>query len=78
MADPRLQLTAQELVYAATALRAEARRAEQQAADPTYHATRVLFKNSARACDGLAEKLTRIAEQLTHEASVATRFPRLS
>lgn len=64
MADPRAQLTSQELLYAATALRAEARRAEQQAADPAYQSSRRIFEDSARVYDALAAKLTRIAEQL--------------
>lgn len=61
MHDPRCQITAQELVYAASALRAEARRAEQQAADPTFHSSRKLFEDSAKVYDSLAQKLTRIA-----------------
>lgn len=65
MPDPRLQLTAQELIYAASALRAEARRAERQAVDPAFHATRAIFEDSAQVYDALAGKLTRIAEQLT-------------
>lgn len=65
MPDPRLQLSTQELVYAASALRAEARRAERQAADPTFHASRAIFEESAQVYDALAGKLTRIAEQLT-------------
>ncbi|MGH8290626.1 MAG: hypothetical protein ACREV7_16670 [Steroidobacteraceae bacterium] len=65
MPDPRAELTSQELVYAATALRAEARRAAQQAADPAFHASRVIFEDSALVYDALAGKLTRIAEQLT-------------
>ncbi len=62
MPDPRCELTAQELIYAANALRAEARRAEQQAADPQYESSRVLFEDSAKVYDRLAGKLTRIAE----------------
>jgi len=49
MADPRCQLTAQELIYAATALRAEARRAEQQAGDPQYVSSRPIFEKAAKA-----------------------------
>lgn len=64
MADPRTQLTAQELIYAATALRAEARRAERQAADPQYQSSRPLFEGAAAAYDELARKLTRIAERV--------------
>jgi hypothetical protein len=61
MHDPRCQITAQELVYAASALRAEARRAERQAADPTFHSARKLFDESANVYDALAYKLSRIA-----------------
>lgn len=64
MPDPRLQLTAQDLVYAASALRAEARRAERQAADPAFESCRALFEDSARSYDALAEKLTQIAERI--------------
>ena len=65
MPDPRCQLTAQELTDAATALRAEARRAEQQAADPRYQSSRPIFEDSAKVYGELAGKLTRIAEQVT-------------
>ena len=64
MADPRTQLTAQELIYAANALRAEARRAERQAADPQYQSSRPLFESAAEAYDDLAGKLARIAERV--------------
>ena len=39
MPDPRLELTAQKLIYAATALRAEARRSAEQGSDPQYGST---------------------------------------
>jgi hypothetical protein len=61
MRDPRCQLTAQELIYAATALRAEARRAELQAIDPQYQCSRAIFESAAKAYAELAEKLTHIA-----------------
>jgi len=64
MPDPRLQLTAEELTYAATALRAEACRAKAQAGDPQYQSSRALFEDSARVYNELAGKLTRIAEAL--------------
>lgn len=64
MADPRLKLTTQDLTYAASALRAEARRAERQAADPQFESCRALFENSSRAYDDLAGKLDRIAKAL--------------
>jgi hypothetical protein len=64
MPDPRLQLTAQELIYAATALRAEARRAERQAADPQYQCSRAIFESAAKCYDELAQKLTRVAEAI--------------
>ena len=63
MSDPRLQLTAQELIYAASALRAEARRAERQPADPQFESCRALFEEAAEAYDALAAKLARIAAQ---------------
>lgn len=43
MPDPRLELSYQELLYAATALRAEVARGDQAAADPAYGSTRGLF-----------------------------------
>ncbi|HJS92149.1 MAG TPA: hypothetical protein VJ738_19440 [Steroidobacteraceae bacterium] len=61
MRDPRSQLTAQELIYAATALRAESRRAEQQATDPKYQCSRAIFESAAKAYAELADKLTHIA-----------------
>ena len=64
MPDPRCQLTAQELIYAATALRAEARRAELQAADPQYQGSRAIFESAAKAYAELAEKITRIAGRI--------------
>ncbi len=64
MPDPRLQLTAQELTYAATALRAEARRSERQAVDPQYESVRSIFQSSAQAYDALAAKFARIAERV--------------
>lgn len=71
MPDPRLQITAQELVYAASALRADARRAELQAADPQYESSRALFEEAAKCYAALAEKLTRIAETLQRLAALA-------
>lgn len=65
MLDPRCQLTAQELTYAATALRALAYRNAQQAADPQYQGSRVMFEEAARAYEELASKLTRIAERIS-------------
>ncbi len=61
MPDPRFELTAQELTYAASALRAEARRAERQAADPTFHASRQIFEDAARVYDQLGAKFDWIA-----------------
>lgn len=64
MPDPRLALTAQELVYAASALRAEARRSERQAPDQQFESVRAIFTNSAETYERLAGKFTRIAEGL--------------
>lgn len=64
MPDPRTAITAQELHYAASALRAAARRAESQAADPNFESCRAIFEQAARAYDKLAGKLPRIAERL--------------
>lgn len=64
MPDPRLQLSAQELIYAASALRGEARRAERQSADPRFESCRAIFEEAAKAYDELAGKLTLIAEGL--------------
>lgn len=66
MPDPRLQLTAQELLYAANALRGEARRAERQAADPQFESCRALFEEVGRVYEELAGKLMRIAERVIH------------
>lgn len=66
MPDPRLQLTSQELIYAASALRAEARRAERQAADPQSEPCRALFESAAEVYDELARKIARKVEALPH------------
>ena len=64
MSDPRCQLSAQELTYAATALRAEAYRAETQSADPAFQSSRAIFKEASHTYAALADKLTRIAERV--------------
>ncbi len=64
MPDPRLEFTFQELIYAATALRREARWSEEQAKDPQYGTTREVFSNAAKAQDELAAKFQRIADQV--------------
>jgi hypothetical protein len=64
MVDPRLQLSFQELIYAATALRQQARWSEKQASDPQFGTTREVFANSARAQYELAAKIQRIADQI--------------
>ena len=64
MADPRLQFTSQDLLYAATALRQQARWSERQAADPQNGSTREIFNTAARSQDELAEKFQRIAEEV--------------
>ena len=70
MPDPRLKLTAQELFYAATALRAEARRSLERGNDPQYGSTQEVFREAARGTDALAEKIQRIGEQVArHSAS---------
>ncbi len=51
-------------MYAASALRAEARRAERQASDPNFESCRALFEQAAGAYDELADKLARIADRL--------------
>ena len=68
MPDPRMQLSAQELIYAASALRAQARRAEGQAADPQFESSRAIFADAAKVYDALAGKLTWIAEILGRRA----------
>jgi hypothetical protein len=64
MPDPRIQLSAKELIYAATAPRAEAYRARMQAADPQYVSSRAIFEDAAKVYEAFARKLTRIAEAL--------------
>ncbi len=64
MPDPRLQLTRQDLLYAATAMRREARWSLTQAANPQYGSTRAVFGDAAHAKEELAQKIQRIAEQL--------------
>ena len=70
MPDPRPELTAQELFYAATALRAEARWSSERGNDPQYGSTQEVFREAARGTDALAEKIQRIGEQVArHSAS---------
>ncbi len=64
MSDPRLQLTSQDLLYAATALRAQAVRSAEDAARPEYGSTREVFARSAASQRKLAEKFQRIGEEL--------------
>jgi len=73
MRDPRSQLTAQELIYAATALRAEARQAEQRSEDPGFESSRTVFQEAAKCYDELAGKLDRIAEALNVRVSGDSR-----
>lgn len=61
MADPRTELSAQELIYAATALRAEA---TVEAADPQLESCRALFEQSSACFDALVGKFTRVAEAI--------------
>lgn len=68
MRDPRLELTAQELIYAATALRAEARRSADQGSDPEYGSTQEVFRKAALGTEALAEKVQRIAEQVARRS----------
>ena len=64
MRDPRLDLTAQELIYAATALRAEARRSAEQGTDPQYGSTQEVFRRAAKGTEDLAEKFQRVADRI--------------
>lgn len=64
MPDPRLEFTFQELIYAATALRRQARWSEEQAKDPQYGSTREVFIRAAQGQDVLAAKFQRIADQV--------------
>jgi hypothetical protein len=78
MPDPRTTLTPQDLTYAATALRAEAHRAERQAVDPQYESSRAIFEDAAKVYEALAGKLTRIAEALTPKGEPSNSRRRLS
>lgn len=77
-----MQLTSQELIFAATALRAEARRSSERAMDNRYGSTCEIFAVSASNTAELAEKIQRIAEQVSrlavssvagHKATTALR-----
>jgi hypothetical protein len=63
IADPRLQLTAQELTYAAQGLRGFARRAERDAADPNFVSCRAIFEHSAKVYDAVAVKFDEIVKR---------------
>ena len=75
MADPRSELTAQDLTYAARGLRVLARQAEGQAADPTFHASRETFREAAETYDALAAKYDRIVRAMG-SGTVARAAPR--
>ena len=64
MPDPRMQLTAQDLTYAARGLRVLTQRAQEQARDPQFESSRAIFEEAARVYEALAGKLARIAEAL--------------
>jgi hypothetical protein len=74
-----MQLTAQELIYVATALRAEAHRANVQASDPQCESSRAIFADAAKVYAELAGKLTRIAEgsrsEQVNEGPSISRIP---
>lgn len=67
MPDPRFRISAQDLTYAAHALRAEARRAEGQAADPQFECCRELFRSTSCAYDDLAHKFDQIAASIARQ-----------
>lgn len=71
MLDPRFKLTAQEVLYAASALRAEARRPERHAADPQFEPCRALLAGTAEAYDALAVRVDRMARAVGAPASAA-------
>ena len=64
MVDPRSQLSAQDLRYAATALRMEAAVTDQRAERPEYGSTRRLFSDAAKYKRELAERIERVAEMV--------------
>lgn len=62
MPDPRLQLSHQDLLYAAHALRHEAAFCDEQAVDPKHGSTREVFARSASSNRELADKFQQVAE----------------
>jgi hypothetical protein len=58
------ELTRQELIYVANALRQAARLAEKQAADPGFTSMRRVFERSAMDQDALSDKVERIAKRM--------------
>ena len=68
MRDPRLDLAAQDLIYAATALRAAARCSAERGADPLYGSTQEVFRRAARGTEELAKKIQRIADQVARHS----------
>ena len=63
MADDTL--SAQDVIYAASALRGEASRAEATAHDPAYQSSARAFEHAAETYRALATKFDRIANRLT-------------
>ena len=64
MLDPRARISAQDLRYAATALRMEASITAQRADQPEYGSTRSLFRAAASFKRDLAARLERVAEMV--------------
>ncbi len=64
MDDAHLTLSAQDLRYAATALRMEAAVTEQRAEQPEYGSTRRLFSEAAKYKRELAERIERVADSV--------------
>jgi hypothetical protein len=64
MAAPLDRLTAQDYIYAASALRAEAVRAQEWAKDPAQGASRQIYERAAVVYRELAAKFDRIAKRL--------------
>ena len=74
MRDPRLDLTAQELIYAATALRAEAQRSAARGSDPQFGSTQEVFRDAASSTAALAEKFQAVADALFSSRGLPKKF----
>lgn len=75
MADPRSQLSSQDLLFAATALRAQATRSAEDAARPAYASTQEVFALAADSERKLVDKTSESGSNLGQDGESANETP---